>query len=123
MAEEHEDLPSLCSALIDLANERGGPDNVTVVAARFDGEGLPEPDSRDGAGYQVYNVGDQDTTEIVTEPDPAARPEAVPQPRATAATAADRRTRRARRESRGPASLLLAAALIALVVLLLSAIL
>jgi PPM family protein phosphatase len=29
---EAADLPSLCSALIDLANERGGPDNVTVMA-------------------------------------------------------------------------------------------
>ena len=28
------DLPTLCSSLIDLANERGGPDNVTVVAVR-----------------------------------------------------------------------------------------
>ena len=43
MAAEHADLPALCSALIDLANERGGPDNITVVAARFEGEGLPEP--------------------------------------------------------------------------------
>jgi protein phosphatase len=27
------DLSQLCSALIDLANQRGGPDNITVVAA------------------------------------------------------------------------------------------
>ena len=43
MVAAHADLPSLCTALIDLANERGGPDNITVVAVRFDGEGLPEP--------------------------------------------------------------------------------
>jgi len=40
---EHSDLAALCSALIDTANERGGPDNITVVAARFDGDGLPIP--------------------------------------------------------------------------------
>jgi protein phosphatase len=37
------DLASVCAALIDTANERGGPDNITVVAARFTGEGLREP--------------------------------------------------------------------------------
>ena len=33
--------------MIDLANARGGPDNITVVTARFDGEGLPEADGVD----------------------------------------------------------------------------
>ena len=59
MVENSPDLPTLCSALIDLANERGGPDNVTVVAVRFDGDGLPAPDSGDGAGYHVYHVPDE----------------------------------------------------------------
>ena len=31
------------TALVSLANERGAPDNVTVIAARFDGPGLPAP--------------------------------------------------------------------------------
>ncbi|HEX9108364.1 MAG TPA: protein phosphatase 2C domain-containing protein [Longimicrobiales bacterium] len=34
----------LCRTLVALANERGGPDNVTVVAARLDGAGLPAAD-------------------------------------------------------------------------------
>jgi protein phosphatase len=36
------DLVQVCKALIDLANEAGGPDNITVVAARFEGNGLVE---------------------------------------------------------------------------------
>ena len=41
------DLAQVCGTLISLANERGGPDNITVVAAHFHGEGLPEPSSAD----------------------------------------------------------------------------
>jgi protein phosphatase len=33
-----------CSRLIGLANERGGPDNITVVLARLTGGGLPTAD-------------------------------------------------------------------------------
>src|SRR4051812_1420594 len=56
LARQHVDLPALCSALIDLANARGGPDNITVVAARFEGEGLPEADAADGVGYATYQL-------------------------------------------------------------------
>ena len=66
LVESSPDLPTLCSALIDLANERGGPDNVTVVAVRFDGEGLSAADSGDGAGYQSYHVPDGETAEEPT---------------------------------------------------------
>jgi len=45
---------ALCDALIDLANLRGGPDNITVVAARFDGNGLTEPAQEDRVGRRVY---------------------------------------------------------------------
>jgi PPM family protein phosphatase len=40
MVEQTAELKSACRALIGLANERGGEDNITVVLARFDGEGL-----------------------------------------------------------------------------------
>ncbi len=33
-------LPKACQKLVDLANERGGPDNITVILARMTGDGL-----------------------------------------------------------------------------------
>jgi serine/threonine protein phosphatase PrpC len=68
MVATHDDLPSLCTALIDLANERGGPDNITVVAVRFDGEGLPEPDAAEDVGYHGYEVPGSDPEDTLTEP-------------------------------------------------------
>jgi PPM family protein phosphatase len=56
LARQHRDPTALCSALIDLANSRGGPDNITVVTARFEGEGLPEADGAEGVGYQSYQL-------------------------------------------------------------------
>jgi protein phosphatase len=87
MVAAHNDLPSLCTALIDLANERGGPDNITVVAVRFDGEGLPEPDAAEDVGYHVYQVPGSDPEDTLAEPAaqppvalPAAEAVAEPQP-------------------------------------------
>jgi PPM family protein phosphatase len=56
LARQYPDPPALCAALIDLANARGGPDNITVITARFEGEGLPEPDGAEGVGYQTYQL-------------------------------------------------------------------
>jgi protein phosphatase len=61
MARDHADLPALCSALIDLANARGGPDNITVVVARFEGEGVPEASGTEGVGHHRYQL-EQATT-------------------------------------------------------------
>jgi serine/threonine protein phosphatase PrpC len=41
--ERAPSLASACDELVALANERGGDDNVTVVLARLDGEGLQPP--------------------------------------------------------------------------------
>jgi serine/threonine protein phosphatase PrpC len=38
--EQSEDLAAACRRLVEMANERGGEDNITVIAARFDGESL-----------------------------------------------------------------------------------
>jgi len=65
------DLVAVCKELIDLANERGGPDNITCIVARFGGE-LPDPDGTEAVGHQVYPLLD---TESTTEPVPVYRPE------------------------------------------------
>jgi serine/threonine protein phosphatase PrpC len=40
IAREDQDLITTCRRFIELANERGGEDNITVIVARFDGEAL-----------------------------------------------------------------------------------
>ena len=51
---ESPDLVSACKSLIDLANENGGPDNITVITARFEGDGLQPPDALDSVGHRPY---------------------------------------------------------------------
>ena len=41
---EEDDLSTACQRLVDLSNERGGPDNITVVIARVTGNGLAPPE-------------------------------------------------------------------------------
>jgi PPM family protein phosphatase len=66
MVAANPELSDLCGALIDLANERGGPDNITVVTARFEGDGLPEPSASEGVGYAVYHLAAGDDEEPTT---------------------------------------------------------
>jgi len=35
IVKENTDLVQVCKKLIDLANEAGGPDNITVILARW----------------------------------------------------------------------------------------
>ena len=58
---EERSLDAACTRLIDLANANGGPDNITVVAARFDGDGLAPPSARDPIGHAVYPLGGDQT--------------------------------------------------------------
>ncbi len=43
IVNEAADFKTACQSLIDLANERGGEDNITVVIAQLSGTGLPQP--------------------------------------------------------------------------------
>ncbi|MFI5281169.1 MAG: Stp1/IreP family PP2C-type Ser/Thr phosphatase, partial [Gemmatimonadales bacterium] len=78
----NRELVAVCKALIDMANERGGPDNITCIVARFGGDGLPDPDGSEPVGHQVYPLLD---TESTTEPVPVYRPEDNPGTRRTSA--------------------------------------
>jgi protein phosphatase len=40
VTSQEKDLVQVCRRLIELANQAGGPDNITVICARFDGAGL-----------------------------------------------------------------------------------
>ena len=41
--QQASSLEAACRALVDLANERGGDDNITVILARVDGDGAEHP--------------------------------------------------------------------------------
>jgi protein phosphatase len=77
IASETQDLVQACDRLISLANERGGPDNITVIVARFDGEALRQSKSDEAVGHQVYPLID---TETSTEPVPVYKGSPPPVP-------------------------------------------
>ena len=48
IVSHEKELTVACKKLIDAANANGGPDNITVIVVRFEGEGLADPDDGDG---------------------------------------------------------------------------
>ncbi|MEP6619216.1 MAG: Stp1/IreP family PP2C-type Ser/Thr phosphatase [bacterium] len=65
---EEQDLMTVCKRLIDRANENGGPDNITVIAVRFDGAGLSDPATGDAVGHRVFPLADSLVTPAVSRP-------------------------------------------------------
>ncbi|HEX5435840.1 MAG TPA: Stp1/IreP family PP2C-type Ser/Thr phosphatase [Gemmatimonadaceae bacterium] len=51
---QEEELSAVCARLIAMANDRGGPDNITVVVARFGGGGLSDVAAGDRVGHAAY---------------------------------------------------------------------
>lgn len=68
--ENFDALQNACAELVKLANENGGEDNITVVIAKFTGDGLPECEG-DEVKLELIDLGgihdtaDQDTAEII----------------------------------------------------------
>lgn len=66
---EEKDLVAACKRMIDRANEMGGPDNITVIVARFDGEGLADPAESDDVGHRAFSIStDSGQTDAIDRP-------------------------------------------------------
>lgn len=52
----HPEPADACSELISMANDRGGPDNITVAIARFTGDALKAPGRDSEPSYLVYQL-------------------------------------------------------------------
>ena len=59
------DLVAACKQLIDRANENGGPDNITVIAARFDGSRLNPAGGIEEVGHRVFPLPETGQTAAV----------------------------------------------------------
>lgn len=72
------DLVDVCKKLIDLANEAGGPDNITVVAARFEGDGL-KTTGAEAPAHRIYRGSQEARATMPLERDSVRAIEAVPE--------------------------------------------
>jgi len=54
IATELDDPKIMCERLVARANEMGGPDNITVIAVRFDGDALSHTNDTDSMGYAAF---------------------------------------------------------------------
>lgn len=63
---QERDLVQACKRLIELANQAGGPDNITVVVARFEGAGLNDVEVEgDEVGHRPLPLSDGTPTPAV----------------------------------------------------------
>jgi protein phosphatase len=70
LAAEAPDLATLCARLVHEANAAGGPDNITVVAVRLDGQGLSDAASHDAVGHLAYPVTPTPVSPLPAQPLP-----------------------------------------------------
>ena len=68
------DLAAGCRAMIKLANDRGGEDNVTAIVALVEGEGLPAPGPRETVTHTFEVLQDEGPVKHR----PAAKPPSPP---------------------------------------------
>jgi protein phosphatase len=57
-----DDPADAARILIEMANGAGGPDNITVIVAHVDGDGLPAPEAAEPLAYALWRI----------DPEPAA---------------------------------------------------
>jgi serine/threonine protein phosphatase PrpC len=53
--QSSSDVKDACNRLVELANQRGGHDNITVILARFSGKEFPPPPADNEIYYQVIS--------------------------------------------------------------------
>jgi len=64
---EEPDVATACKLLVERANFAGGPDNITVIIARFDGAGLAAPSDADEIGHHEFPLPSDGTpTDAIT---------------------------------------------------------
>jgi PPM family protein phosphatase len=70
-----DDLDRSCAGLIRLALERGGPDNITVVALAVDGGAAADPvrARRAESDFEQTLTGERAVSRIASQPDPIGR--------------------------------------------------
>jgi protein phosphatase len=87
---EEKDLVQACRRLIDMANNAGGPDNITVIIARFDGAGLSDLEAEgDEVRHRPFPLSDGTPTPATVDTDAPTQPlrrSAPATPRATLTT-------------------------------------
>lgn len=75
---ELQDPEQACMALTERANLAGGHDNITVIVARLEGDGLPDPvEDDEPLGYRKYALPEVASPEK-TLPSPPMAPDSVP---------------------------------------------
>jgi protein phosphatase len=78
---EEADIAAACRRLVTLANERGGPDNITVVGVRVDGDGLPKEAGEPPGYHELVTSADRPALQPTSAFPATPRPiEAVPVP-------------------------------------------